>query len=192
MSFKKYFPFITCLVFLACHNSSQSPVLIIDSLRYTVYWWNPIDSGTYNIHIDHYIEIDKKGNALAFQRSIGGYDKFYKGQIDDSIKEKITQAFISQHYDSIYTITEGSYCGPSNLIDYVLNGKRHTIKFPNGNAPEKILLLGNILDSFISVKANYQTTAFDLTPYKNELMRIDTARRTLPKVEKVNVEFQTQ
>ena len=59
-------------------------------------------------------------------------------------------------------------------------------------APEKILLLGNILDSFISVKANYQTTAFDLTPYKNELMRIDTARRTLPKVEKVNVEFQTQ
>ncbi len=193
MSFKKYFPVLTCLVFIACHNSSQSPVLITDSFKYTVYWWNPIDSsGTFNLHIDHYIEIDKKGNALAYQRSIGGYDKFYNGQFDDSLKERLTQAFINQPYDSIYTINEGTYCGPSNFIDYTLNGKRYTIIFPIGNAPEKILLLGNMLDSFISLKTNYQTTAFDLTPYKNELMRIDTASRALPKFENANVEFQNQ
>ena len=101
-------PILTILflsVLASCQQTNSPKKLVTDDLKYSAFYWHlNQQTDSFEFYLVHYIEIDKKGNYVLMRHDEWrGKPRYFKGSINDTIRECIDTTFLKDSFKTDYT-----------------------------------------------------------------------------------------
>jgi hypothetical protein len=167
---------------LKTEKFSNTKTRSIDTVKYTAYRILHSQQTERYTRVDLFLRIDKYGNYL-----IGKYQvdtiKFFKGQVPDTLLQLIDLTLGNIKSNTSYPYNPAHnylYDGPTCLIDIQIGNKRNFIDFIPPEANKQLKELSEAIDNFVFAVKQEQIPKFDLSFYKEEILRIDKRSRATP------------
>lgn len=175
---RPYLPLILIFGFLSCKQSNSTKKLVTDDLKYSAYYWNLNEqTRSFEFYLIHYINIDKEGNYFLMRRDDWrGKPKYFKGSINDTIRQNIDITFLKDSFKTDYTYMTNPnfiYDGFTYCLDYTTqNRERKEILFIPPNSPAEINTISTLLDTLIYSTKNEILDTLDINLYTTQLKEL--------------------
>jgi len=179
------------LAFVACNQGKMTKNLVIEDLKYSAYYMHfneKVDS--FEFYLVHYLEIDKNGKFVLMRHDNWmGKPKYFKGAINDTIRQHIDTIFYYDTFKTDYSYDvnkNGTYAGFTYCLDYQQeNNFKKKIQFIPGNSPDQIKALITLLDTLVYDIATLQGDSLNLKNYTEQLEELYISKQgRIPKPQK--------
>ena len=152
--------------------------MVTDDLKYSAFYWHfNEEKNVMEFYLDHYINIKKNGTYV-LMRHDNWMDKpeYSKGIVDTNMLNLIDTIFLNSNYQFDYSVDLENpvlYHGLTYCFDYSLKGEnKREIQFIPPYSPDKLKLLGSMLDTLISKAIVKDIDTFSLKGYEDRLSKI--------------------
>ena len=177
----------------ACNRPKERKPIKIQDLKYCAYTWY-VREDRNKFYMAHYLEIDSNENYILLRHdTFLDKPKYFRGVINRPIRDLIDATLGDSIYQNIYSFNPPNsaiYDGFDYYLDYLKEkGERDTIQFIPSRSPNKIQILAAQLDTLIYFSERTEIQAFNLNTFESYLIKLDTERTPLPKIEPPHFEI---
>lgn len=175
----KIFFFIAAVILMSCGNSeTKQQTNLSGDFKYVAYRWNDTNDSM-GISLQHYLDVDTKGNYKLIQRDNSGNAKYYYGFVDNALlyslidftkDSSIKNEYLSSDSFKLKAENENRY-----RFDYKQGDSAKVIIFIPPLAPDNLVNIQKRLDSLINAPGKKESASFNINDYLKKVIKEDTS-----------------
>lgn len=165
---------VACQQFKHPKKVQSNLTLFTEDFNYTTYSWY-FPSGQWEFYVNHFLHIDKNGHFSLMLRDSTSKPRFFKGTINDTIRNLINQTFSVDTFNNDYkseALQNIAYSGYTFCFDYVKeNESRKRIVFIQIRSPKLIETLSTKFDKILQYSKAQQVDTISIASYVRDLKK---------------------
>lgn len=174
----KIFFFIAAVILISCGNSeTKQENSLLGDFKYVAYRWNDTNDSV-GISLQHYLDVDTKGNYKLIHRDNSGNAKYYYGFVDNALlfsminfakDSSIKKEYLKSDSFELKRQDENRY-----RFDYKQGDSGKVVIFIPPFAPDNLISIQKKLDSLINAPGKKESASFNINDYLKRVIKEDT------------------